>query len=131
MDRVPSTPRIIYSLWLQGEKEAPDVCRLCFDRWAALNPDYELRILDFNDVRRLLGDSSIPFYSMRPQAALSNVTRARLLLRRGGIWVDSTLFPLQPLDEWLPETLQNTGFFAFERPGERSANLSVVFGRKT
>jgi hypothetical protein len=49
------------SLWLPGEKEAPD----------------------FSDVGRLLEGSSIRFDSMPPQA-LSDVVRTRLLLQTGG-----------------------------------------------
>jgi hypothetical protein len=116
MDWLHATPKIIYSLWLQGEKHAPDIVRLCFDRWATFNPNYEFRILDSHDVGRLLEGLDIPVDSMTPQA-LSDVVRARLLLETGGVWVDSSLFPTQALDEWLPGMLQSTGFFAFERPG--------------
>lgn len=116
MDWISETPRVIYSLWLQGMQNAPEAVRLCLHRWANLNPTYQVRVLDANDVVRLLEGATIPIFTLPPQA-LSDVVRARLLLDRGGVWVDSSVLPMQPLDSWLPEMLRDTGFFAFERPG--------------
>ena len=109
-------PKVIYSLWLQGKEEAPDLVRLNFERWARLNPHYRLKILDRNDVEPLLKGVALPIANMTPQA-LANVVRTRLLLDKGGIWVDASLFPVKPLDDWLPDMLTEAGFFAFERPG--------------
>jgi len=107
-------PRIIYSLWLQGERAAPEVVRLVFRRWAALNPDYELRVLDGEDAAKLLSGFPLALQDMTRQA-LSDVVRARLLIG-GGVWADATVLPIIPLDEWLPELMKDSGFFAFERP---------------
>lgn len=112
---VPTAPRIIYMLWLQGEQAAPELVRLNFRRWASLNPDYDLGILNGDDVDRLLVGFNLRPTQMMPQA-LSNVVRAKLLLQ-GGVWADATLFPTEPLDAWLPDRLKDAGFFAFERPG--------------
>lgn len=108
-------PRIIYSLWLQGENDAPELVRLIFRRWASLNPSYEVRILDGNDVRRLLENSGISWQAMTPQA-LSDVVRMQVLAD-GGVWADASVLPIEPLDAWLPSLLQDSGFFAFEKPG--------------
>lgn len=109
-------PRTIYSLWLQGIAYAPPLAKLNFERWARLNPGYRLVILDEADVRKMLSRFALPFEELTPQA-LSDVVRAFLLSRSGGIWVDATLFPVVPLDEWLPSYVTSRGFFAFERPG--------------
>jgi hypothetical protein len=108
-------PRVIYSLWLQGEKQAPDIVRLVFQRWSSLNPNYELRILDGEDVDELLRGLPIAPRVMTVQA-LSDVARMGLLVE-GGVWVDATVFPIAPLDSWLPDVMKDSGFFAFERPG--------------
>src|SRR5208337_3870704 len=100
-------PRIIYSLWLQGESEAPPIVRLIFRRWASFNPDYELRVLNGNDVARLLAGYGIALQHM-PIQALSDVVRARLLLD-GGVWADASVFPTEPLDPWLPRLLKEEG----------------------
>lgn len=51
-----------------------------------------------------------------PAEAASDLVRLALLSRYGGIWVDSTVYCLRPLKEWLQEVTP-TGFFAFNRPG--------------
>jgi hypothetical protein len=108
-------PRTIYTLWLQGEALAPPIVRLNLRRWAALNPNYVLRVLDRHDVAGWLADSGIPLDTM-PIQALSDMMRARVLLLEGGIWTDASVFPSRPLDDWLPAALNQAGFFAFDRP---------------
>lgn len=89
--------------------------RCNFDRWVELNPGYEVRVLDRGDVDGLLSDWPFPLDSM-PPAALSDIVRAKLLVDDGGVWADASVFPVKPLDEWLPELVSPIGFFAFERP---------------
>lgn len=109
-------PRNIYTLWLQGIEAAPDLVRLNFDRWARMNPGYRLEILDRKGVGDLLQDFPLGVDRLTPQA-LSDVVRARLLSTRGGIWVDASVLPTSPLDDWLPSLITSSGFFAFEKPG--------------
>jgi hypothetical protein len=108
-------PKIIYSLWYQGIGQAPDVVRLCFQRWQTLNPGYEMRILEAGDVRRLLQGFPLPVESISMQA-LSDIVRIHLLAETGGVWTDATVLPVRPLEAWLAELTQDTGFFAFDRP---------------
>ena len=112
----PDLPKKIHLLWLQGLAAAPDLIRICHGKWVRLNPDYEVVVLDGDDVARLLEGTSIPFRSM-PVQALSDIVRARLLLDQGGVWADSSVMPIAPLEGWLPEAVGASGFFAFERPG--------------
>lgn len=108
--------KIIYALWDQGPDAAPELARLNFARWATLNPDYEMVVLDQRGMDQLFAEVQFdPPPGLRIQA-LSDVARTHLLWRTGGVWVDASLFPTQPLDLWLPERLENGGFFAFERP---------------
>lgn len=51
-----------------------------------------------------------------PPQALSDILRCRLLIDEGGIWVDASVLPVRPLDDWLPNQSQ-TGFFAYDKPG--------------
>jgi hypothetical protein len=109
-------PRVIHALWFQGLEDAPPLVRHNLARWRHLNPGYRFRVLTRADVAPLLGRYGLPLDSMTPQA-LSNIVRARLLIEQGGVWVDASLLPLRPLDDWLPALVREGGFFAFERPG--------------
>jgi hypothetical protein len=61
------------------------------------------------------------FQGANETPALSNVVRARLLLGSGGVWVDSTLFPMQPLNAVLALPVQTNNKLAsrliHNRPG--------------
>jgi len=111
---VPKHPRVIYSAWYDGRKNAPPVVQLVFDRWEALNPNYEVRILDKQAVEKLLEGVDLQLQAIsRP--GLSDIVRTKLLIATGGIWADSTALPMIPLDDWLTEATRDSGFFAFER----------------
>jgi hypothetical protein len=112
--RRTDVPRAIYSLWLPSRDQAPPIVQLCFERWHQLNPEYAFQVLEQSDVERLLIGFPIPLNSI-PTQALSDIVRARLLLDKGGIWVDATLFPVVPLRQWIP-TINNDGFWAFDSP---------------
>ena len=109
-------PKKIYFLWIQGLASAPELVRICQRKWASLNPDHEVVVLDGADVTRLLEGTAIPYRSL-PAQALSDIVRAVLLAREGGIWADSSALPVVPLRTWLPAAMQEGGFFAFARPG--------------
>lgn len=108
-------PKTIYSLWLQGVGTAPAIVRANLERWTLLNPGHRCHVLDEPDVRYLLNDTGLPWESLPPQA-LSDIVRARLLTTSGGIWVDASLFPVMPIDDWLPHLVSDAAFFAFDRP---------------
>ena len=107
-------PKTIYTLWLQGRDAAPPLVQLNFERWTELNPEYTLKVLNEQDVVELLAPTQLPLEETNIQT-LSDIVRSRLLIE-GGIWVDATLFPTEPLDQWLTAAFDKAGFFAFDRP---------------
>lgn len=108
-----TVPRVIWTLWLQGWDQAPPLVRACLASWREQNPGWDLRALDGHDVAHLPGVSEVA--ELFPAAA-SDIARAHLLADHGGVWVDSTAFCVNPLDQWLPR-LTETGFFVFAAPG--------------
>jgi hypothetical protein len=110
---VPEVPKRIWAAWFQGWDAAPDLVRMNLTRWAALNPGWEVELLDQAAADALLAGSGIA--PRLPPQALSDVVRVRLLQERGGVWADATVYPCCPLDEWLPDVLTE-GFFLFKNP---------------
>lgn len=111
---MPVIPKVIYSLWLQGLGDAPPLVQLNLRRWRALNPGYQMRILDRHAVVALFASRGVTLPPV-PVQALSDIVRAALLLD-GGVWADASVLPTQPLDGWLPDLVSESGFFAFDKP---------------
>lgn len=108
---------VVWIYWSQGFSQAPALVTKCVQSWRTLNPDYDIRLLDsssikdYLDMGEVLASDRIKKASF---AAKSDVIRINLLAQHGGIWVDSTLMCMQPLDQWLEK---DYSFFAFSNPG--------------
>ncbi|MEZ5676335.1 MAG: capsular polysaccharide synthesis protein [Thalassovita sp.] len=111
-------PRVIWTYWAQGWDNAPPVAQISRRAWAACNPNWTLTPLDNASLDRFLPADLCQWVRQSPAswAAKSDRLRLELLRRYGGVWVDATTLPNQPLDLWLPEVL-GAGFFAFWQPG--------------
>lgn len=107
-------PRNIFGYWHQGRDSAPEGIRKCWDLWARMNPDWDLRILEWSDVESQMQEFGVTYDKMS-FTEISNVTRLYSLATHGGIWVDAYTVPLVPLDEWLPP-LVSGGFFTYHDP---------------
>ncbi len=111
-------PKILWTLWLQGWNEAPDIVRASGLSWRRWNQNWDIRFLDLTHVKSLL-----PHYTPEGSSTgrlsnvvLSDLFRLELLRRHGGVWADATAYCLMPLDKWLDGGTPR-GFFAFDRPG--------------
>jgi hypothetical protein len=105
-------PKIIWIFWDQGESNAPFLVKQCIASWRYHNSGWDIRVLDkaaLKDTIDLEGLDQRPDITMQ---ALSDVIRVKILMTHGGVWADSTLFCVQPLDSWLPNYFSDH-FFAF------------------
>lgn len=105
---------VIYSLWLQGYKNAPEQVKICLDRWRNLNSTYTFCLLEASDVKTLVSKYPLKIDNVTPQS-LSDIVRLILLHQTGGIWVDATVFPTKPLSAWFEETVGKADFFSYQR----------------
>jgi Capsular polysaccharide synthesis protein len=111
--------KIIWTCWLQGRPEAPELVRKCLESWETRNPAWDFRCLDADMIARYVDLNA--HVDLKKQtitaASVSDILRLLLLNEYGGVWVDATAYCNVPLDDWLP-LAAHTGFFAFARPGE-------------
>ncbi|MGR6468849.1 capsular polysaccharide synthesis protein [Rhizobium sp. PAMB 3182] len=112
-----NTPSI-YAFWDKGRDKAPNSVKRNFDLWERLNPNYRLLVLDNAQAETILNKYGVNPVSLSIQAR-SDVLRVILLYENGGVWIDATVLPRTPLDEWLNTYMEGAGFFAFDRPGPR------------
>lgn len=107
--------RRIWTFWQQGRADAPDLVKLCCDRWEALNPDWELIVLDGAEADRILSGFPRRAEEMSVQA-WSDVLRLHLLDAGEGIWTDPTVLPVLPLKDWAGFEDPDIRFTLFDRP---------------
>lgn len=94
----------IFSIWLQGEDNAPDIVRACY-RSIRANCTQRLVVLDGTTIWDWieLPDHIVSKWKsgkIKP-AHFADICRVELLYRYGGIWADATDFVTRPFPEWL------------------------------
>ena len=97
-------PRRVFTLWLQGEEQAPPLVCACLDS-IRRHADAELVVLDERSVFDWI---DIPEEIVQKwkegkmkAAHFADICRVDLLYRHGGVWMDATCFMDAPFPEWL------------------------------
>lgn len=94
----------IFTLWLQGEDNAPDLVKACF-RSVRRHCKQELVVLDENTVFDYitLPQEIVEKYRAGKiaRAHFADICRVELLYEHGGFWLDSTGFVTAPIPDWI------------------------------
>lgn len=119
--RSTEVTRTVWMFWhaypdLGTGKEA-DFRGQCLEGWRALNPGWQIRVLNMTDALRMAPKFAASFelppnkrFCIQLQADL---LRLELLNQYGGVWADMTTMPVRPLDSWIYDKLSPSGFWAF------------------
>ncbi len=96
----------IFSLWLQGEKNAPPLVQACF-RSVRKHCKQELIVLDADTVFDYIDLPDVIVDKYRAgkikHAHFADICRVELLYRHGGIWLDSTGFVVSEFPDWIAQ----------------------------
>ena len=103
----------IWSAWIR--QNAPPVVQKIFSLWESLNPNAHFHVVENTQAKSIINGLGIDYQNLTPQVK-ANIIRTFLLKEYGGLWVDATLLPTQPIDEWLCDLIPS-GFFAFRSTG--------------
>lgn len=102
----------IYSLWLQGEENAPDLVKSCFAS-VRKNCTQELVVLDESSVISMTQMPEVIVRKYRKgiidPAHFADICRLELLYHYGGYWIDATCLVTAPI----PEYITDCDFFVF------------------
>jgi len=129
---IPVTPTVrndgeerIFTLWLQGEEQAPDIVKSCFAsiRKHCTQP---LVILDGKSIFDwiTLPETIVEKYragKIKP-AHFADICRVELLHTYGGYWLDSTCYVSAPIPAWITEH----DFFVFMAGKKVHGNYSYI-----
>ena len=97
-------PKVIHYCWF-GKNELPEDAKRCIASWKKFCPDYE--IIEWNetnyDVRKnkYMSDA----YDEKKWAFVSDYARIDIIYNYGGIYLDTDVELLRPLDELLKDKM--------------------------
>jgi len=112
-------PKNIFLLWLQGWDNAKWLNKQVAESWKINNPDWTIHYIDFENLKDYVSDIDYIYDTTKdisPQAK-SDIIRLSLLKNHGGIWADATLMCMQPLDHWVFEAIEPSGFWMYQGYG--------------
>lgn len=113
-------PNIIWTYW--DADKIPNIVKKCINSWKKLNPNYEIIILNDQKIMKMF---NFDLKNIKNKNAFRKADFARIIAvqKHGGIWIDSSILLLKPLDDILPkyQQLDFIGFIApqttnFEKP---------------
>ncbi|MDC7294827.1 capsular polysaccharide synthesis protein [Butyrivibrio sp. DSM 10294] len=91
-----SNSDVIWSMWLQGIDQAPEIVKKCYESQKKCLPDKKFVVLDEQNVYDYI---DLPDFIKRKRqegkigdAHFSDLVRNELLIKYGGYWLDSTVF---------------------------------------
>ncbi|MDO4619911.1 MAG: glycosyltransferase [Lachnospiraceae bacterium] len=103
-------PKIIHYCWF-GRNPIPADLQAYIDSWKTYCPDYEIMRWDEDSFDLTQYDFVREAYENRKWAFVTDVVRLWALYKYGGIYMDTDVEVLQPLDRFLSER----GFSGFEK----------------
>lgn len=108
--------KVIWMSWLQGveSKDIPLLNKVCIKRWKELNPSWEVNLLDNSTISTFVPEYfDIINKSNAPIQKQANLLRLLLLKKFGGVWADASLYPEEPIGEYIDKILNHVGFFSY------------------
>jgi len=115
----------IFSIWLQGEENAPDLVKSCFASIRA-HSGKELVVLDENSLDKWI---TLPETIMEKYRAgkiqschFADICRIELLHKYGGYWMDATCFMISPI----PRFISDQDFFVYMAGNSFSGSYSYI-----
>ena len=120
----------VWICWWQGISEAPELVQRCIARMEKMFGDKaDIRIITFDNYRQYIAFSETVAEKFNKgcisMTHLSDILRAQLLCRYGGLWIDATYYIW---DDRFIDALCQFPFFTQKQGGELN-ELDIVSGR--
>ena len=108
-DKIPG--KTIWLLWLQGWDNAPWYIHKIKESWIRYNPEWNIELVSEDNLSNYLPNLNLP--AAASPASKSDIIRLNLLYEHGGVWADATMLCMMPLDLWVYDVLQPSGFWMY------------------
>lgn len=103
------TPKIFWWCWLQGEEQAPPLCKVCLKSLRRNYSDYQINVVTQENISDYV---KFPEHIVRKFKAgsitpthFTDLLRLELLINHGGVWIDSSVFVTGREQDYLSEPL--------------------------
>lgn len=110
-------PRVFHRIWL-GDAELPEEYVRYGETWAQHHPEWEMRLWTEREIEALEMEREEAKDRRRHPAERSDLLRYEILHRLGGVYIDTDMECLKPIDP----LLEGVGFFAGKVRGNRLNN---------
>ena len=102
-------PKIIHYCWF-GKKPLPSDAKKCLDSWRKYLPDYEIKEWNEENFNVNIIPYTAEAYSVKKYAFVSDYARFWILYNYGGIYFDTDVEVIKPLDD----IVSRGGFLGYE-----------------
>ena len=114
-------PKVIHYCWFGGNP-LPELAQRCIDSWRKYLPDYEIKEWNESNFNVNIIPYTAEAYQQGKYAFVSDYARFWILYRYGGIYFDTDVEVIRPLDD----VLDRGGFMGFETDYKESLNPHEV-----
>lgn len=102
--------RTIWLLWLPGWDKAPLITKKVKESWEKLNPEWKVVLLDENNFKNYI---DINLSTKDSNEKKKDFLKLNILAKHGGIWADPQVLCMMPVDDWIYDVLDPTGFWMY------------------
>ena len=116
-----SIPKVIHYCWF-GKGELPNLAKKCIASWKKYCPDY--KIVCWNEDNFNINENKYAkeAYDAKKWAFVSDYVRLKVLYDEGGIYLDTDVEIIKPIDP----IIENMGFMGFDDAGIVSTGLGFA-----
>ena len=107
--------KTIWILWFQGWDIAPWVVQQAHESWKIHNPDWNIILLDKNNIKEYLEDVDY-IMDLKKEVQLAtraDIIRLALLYKYGGVWADANVLCMKPLEHWIYSAVLPVGVWMY------------------
>lgn len=116
-----SIPKVIHYCWFGGAPLPKDV-KKCMKSWKKYCPDYEIVCWNEENFDINSNRYAKEAYEAKKWAFVSDYVRLYVLYENGGIYLDTDVELIKPLDK----LIENGGFMGFEETGNMATGLGFA-----
>ena len=116
-----SIPKVIHYCWF-GDNELPKLAKKCIKSWKKYCPDYEIICWTDKNFDITQNQYANEAYKAGKWAFVSDYVRLKVIYDNGGIYLDTDVELIKPLDD----LLDNGGYMGFDEKGIVATGLGFA-----